>query len=569
MNSSPYTIQTDMPMFITAAFNPGSGRSRSLPLNAVPGGRRASALAAIVLRKKSEVDIVLDGDDEFIHSYSTYDEIRGKMEMKFEKDTPFDDISIIFEGQSDTFVEKIATTAPTTARTTGKHTFLRMSQPISEELLPADFVAKANVTYTLPFTFTVPERLLPYVCSHRTENDEVKNAHLYLPPSLGDPNTASDGHVLMDDLSPEMAKITYAIRARITKRNATGRLIEVASKSERIRIIPGREEEPPMNIDPEDSDYVLRKDKSVRKGLFKVGKIGRLVAETSQPKSLRLPHPRDRSKNPVTTVATINLRFDPFSPEHEPPQLGSIVSRLKAFTFYGAAPHRQLPELRRCDQWSTLHGLYPESVELSSRCLSTVSWTRHDSSRQSSTVSAPARRASSFSTSSTASIPEPSCQYQAGSIFYTANVLVPISLPSPQDSGRSKVFVPTFHSCIVSRVYALDLNLSFHSSNNTVGASHIVLKAPIQISAEGGNPPEPVAESDEAMIAEIERQFGLYEGRQDTDELGVQTPVYEEVVLNQTRHASLPSGAPPEYRAFAGGLRGASGARTHSVSIQA
>jgi len=74
----------------------------------------------------------------------------------------------------------------------------------------------------------------------------------------------------------------------------------------------------------------------------------------------------------------------------------------------------------------------------------------------------------------------------------------------------------------------------------------------VQISAEGGTRPVPGPESDEAILAEIEEQFGMYEARQLRDidlqhELGLtlETPGYEEVVtsvttpLLGTRHMSL------------------------------
>ena len=461
-----------MPSFLTSV--PAySSRSRSLALPS--GQRRGSAIAnAIGLRKRTELEIVLDGETDFVHSYSTYDEIKGHVDLKFEKDTAFDDVNVTFEGQSNTYVEKIATTAPTTGRTTGRHTFLKVQQPIGEGLLPENGILEAGVTYTLPFTFVVPDRLLPFICSHKVDVDEIRREHTQLPPSLGDPSVSGDGHILMDDLAPDMSKIQYAIRVRITKWNAVGRLLELADKSERIRIVPGKEEAPPVSVDDSESDYVMRKEKSVKKGLFKIGKVGRLTAETTQPRSLRLPHPQKRQIEPVSTMAIINLRFDPASPDDLPPQLDSIVSKLKVYTFFGAAPYKVIPEARRHDNWSTLNGIYPESVSLSSRALSTVSWTRHSSSERGESFSSSdlSRRPSGFSTMSNSSIPEPSCAYETGSLFYTAKLPVPIALPTSTGSTRPKVFVPTFHSCIVSRTYSVELNISFRTPGTNVTTSH-------------------------------------------------------------------------------------------------
>jgi hypothetical protein len=560
----PHFSSGDMPSFRPNAPS-YSSRSRSL---ALPTQRRGSAIAsAIGLRKKTEVDIVLDGDFELVHSYSTYDSINGHVEIRFEKDTSFDDFNITFEGQSSTYVEKIATTAPTTGRTTGRHTFLKVQQPIADSFLPENKIFEARVTYSIPFTFVVPDKLLPFICSHKVENATIRREHTQLPPSLGDPSISGDGHSLMDDLAPDMSKITYAIRARITKWNAVGRLLEVADRSERIRIVPAREEAPPISIEDFDSDWVMRAEKSVRKGLFKIGKVGRLTAETCQPKSLQLPHPQKRLTEPISTMATINLRFDPASPDDVPPQLDSIASKIKVYTFFGAAPYRSIPECRKHDNWSTLHGIYPESVQLSARALSTVGWVRHSPTERSSFSSSDlSRRPSGYSTMSISSIPEPSIAYEPGSVFYTASLPVPIALPVATGSARPKIFVPTFHSCIISRTYAVELNISFRNPGANVSSSHVTLKTPIQICAEGGTPPAQVQETEAAIAAEIEQQFGLYEARQMQENgLGLESPVYEETIpealVQGTRHMSLapmvPSplrsgadtSAPPEYQA--------------------
>jgi hypothetical protein len=565
-------------------------RSRSLPANLLPGPRRQSTLTSIVLRKKNEIDIVLDGGAEFVHSYSTYDEIKGHVELKFEKDVQIDELIITFEGQSATYVEKIATTAPTTGRTTGKHTFLKLLQPVDSDQLPECNLMQAGATYHVTFTFVVPDRLLPYICSHAVEDEHVRSQHTQVPPSLGDPSTSGDGHMLMDDFAPAMARITYSIRARATTRLANGKVTDLADKIERIRIVPQKHEEPPKEI-REETDYILRKEKGVRKGLFKIGKIGRITAETTQPRSLRLPHPQKRIPDsaPVTTMTTVNLRFDPATVDDQPPQLGSISTKLRINTFFGAAPYKILPEVNRCDNWSNLHGLYPESIDLSSRNLSTVTWTSHTpgASFSASSTSDLSRRPSTFSTNSTGSIPEPSTTYQPDLPFYTATILVPASLPNPYTAKSPKIFIPSFHSCIVSRSYTLDLTLSYHTPGTTVSSPHITLKAPLQITSDGGTPPIPDPESDEAIVAEIERQFGLYEVRQLQDALAQESPSYERyedsaplLSVEQRRqtvaapflsaghghHGGAGPAAPPEYNADGGFARRVGGPRTTSVS---
>lgn len=513
------------------------------------------------MRKRSDIDIILEDERPFINSYSTHDEIKGKVTMAFEKDIAFDELFIMFEGQTITYVEKIATTAPTTGRTTGRHTFLKLLQPIEASALPEDRVIKAGVKYEFPFTFVVPDRLLPHVCIHPSENTEVKNAHLHLPPSFGDPMLSHDGQALMDDMAPEMSRIAYHIRVKLIKRLSSGKPVDIADKGIRLRILPAKEEQPPIDVPDDSADYQLRKEKDVKKGLFKIGKIGRLTAEVTQPASLRLPSPRSTSAAPISTVTLVNLRFDPAGPNDQPPALGSIVSKLRAETFYGATPFRNLPTKHSINAWDTMKGFYSDSVELSSRCISTVAWTRHDDQDSPSDLHM-ARRPSVLSVGSVYGIPEPSSAYTGGH-FWTASVLVPLSLPS------NKSFTPSFHSCIVSRTYSLELTVSYHTPGTNVSTPSILLKIPIQISSEGTHGPvdgRTAEEIDAEVAMEIDRDFFTSRSASLASPQYTERPEYS--TLGTMRHASI--AAPPEYHAGFGRIR-ASGTtqRAHSVSVSA
>ena len=299
-----------------------------------------------MLRRKGDIDIVLEPQDDvpgFVNCYSTHDAIKGEVIVSFERDTHFDDMMITFEGQTATYVEKVATTAPTTGRTTGKHVFLKLLQPIDSANLPRHNNATAGTRYQFPFTFVVPERLLPHVCVHPIEHPEVKDAHLQLPPSFGDPMLSRDGQTLMDYLAPDMSRIFYQVRVKIIKKTQSGKYVEIADKAIRVRLVPARQEAPPMDLSAESDEYQLRKEKDVKKGLFKIGKIGRLTAETTQPRGIRLPSPRSKSIIPVSTMATVNLRFDPHGSNDQPPALGSIVSKLRAETFFGRDTIPEIP----------------------------------------------------------------------------------------------------------------------------------------------------------------------------------------------------------------------------------
>ena len=516
------------------------------------------------LRKGGEIDIILDRQEDvpgFVNCYSTHDAIEGEVVVTFEKDTHFDDMMITFEGQTATFVEKIATTAPTTGRTTGRHVFLKLLQPIDPSNLPTHNDATAGTKYRIPFTFVVPDRLLPHICVHCVEHPEVKDAHLQLPPTFGDAILSPDGTTLLDDLAPDMSRISYHVRVKIVKKTQSGKFVEMADKAVRVRLLPARQEAPPMDLS-ESKEYELRKEKDVKKGIFKLGKIGRVTAETTQPPGLRLPPPRSKSVMPPSTVATVNLRFDP-NGACEPPALETIVSKLRAETFFGATPYRKFPTRDNMSAWDTMKGSYVDSVELSSRCISTVAWTRHESDsspeyEQTENLDF-ARRPSVVSTASSKSIPEPSSAY-SGAHFYTAEVRVPISLP------KHKVFTPSFHSCIVSRSYYIEHNLSYRIGTGSFKPS-VVLKVPLHISSEGSpsgreEDAGAVTEADiQAAEQEVDSDFFALSGMDSASPEYTERPALASLGM---RHASIAASAPPAYFA---GYRPAP--RSHSVSIQA
>ncbi|RMD41055.1 hypothetical protein DV735_g4089, partial [Chaetothyriales sp. CBS 134920] len=583
-----------MPSLMTTTVPSYTSRTGSLPGNFYVA-RRPSALASMVMRKKNEVDIVLNGHTaHHTPSYSTHDDIQGSATLTFDKDTPVAEVLITFEGQACTYVEKLASAAPVSGRTTGRHTFLKLLQPIQSQALPEDCILRAGQTYTIPFLFKVPDRLLPQICSHKIENESIRKHHLQLPPSLGDGTATAGGQVEMDDLAPAMACISYCIRARVIQLLSPRRPIEISSKTTRVRLVPQRDEDPPVELSGE-SDYCLRRAKIVKKGFLKFGRLGTLTAETGQPRSLRLPHPSKPMTEPVTAMTTIRLRFDPMTGDEPPPQLGTLVTKLRVHTFFGAAPYRILPEFQRCENWSNLHGVYPQTVELSSRSLSSVTWTRSDdSSSESSDYS---RRPSAFSALSNATsnmspikrqssddyLDDDNTTTSGSPFYYTASILVPVSLPMPcvqPSSKTAKTFVPSFDCCIVSRRYSLQLSLSYSTPGSTkVSPPTITLLSPIQISQEGGTRPEHVAGSDEAIVAEIERQFGLYEQQHEAESNADATvdqcsPVYSDFPGRRSTVANV--GAPPEYSAFGGTLHRppitgeirVDTPRTYSVSVR-
>ena len=445
-------------------------------------------------------------------------------------------------------MEKVASTAPATGRTTGTHVFLRLIQPLDESCLPENQIAKAGETYTIPFTFVVPERLLPQICTHRVSTDGVQEAHLNVPPTFGDAILSNDGTTFLNDQAPDMAKISYKIRVKVLRYKENGKRDNLVDKAIKVRIVPAVDEQPPLNVPEDSQDYELRKEKDVKRGIFKLGKTGRLAVEAAQPSSLRLHPVGSQSDQLITTMATVNLRFDPMEESDLPPRLGSLQSKLRVVSLFGAHPFPDMPSksvVQSREAWDNTKGVYAECVGLSQRRITEVGWQKHNSSTDL------ARRNSALSTaSSSAGIPESSQTYAGGS-FYTAQVLVPISLPS------NKTFPPSFHSCLISRVYCLELQVSYHPTGATVSSPSIMLRLPIQVSAAGNPHARPsISHAEAEAIAAREatdEMMRSYEPRA----VSLPSPEYTETSTSIERRVSTVEDeqGPPGYSSFLGARR--------------
>jgi hypothetical protein len=386
-------------------------------------------------------------------------------------------VSLLLTGMTTTITEPPGAAGPVAGRLSSVHTFLKLSQPIDESLYPQPRIAEAGRTYTFPFTFVIPERLLPHVCRHQTNHPQVQEAHTRLPPSLGDPMLAGSGCSVLDDMAPHVCRIQYVVRAKLWKKSGTdGFAKTISERVKHVRVIPAIDEDPPLNVSDDSSDgseYCMRKEKDVRRGALRK-KIGRLVIAAAQPRAFQLR--ANASADTPTTMATVYLRFDPASGDQQPPRLVTLCSKLKVTTIYATEPLADFPSRTSTLTWNTNYGLYPHTVPLASRCVACTTWTKHDAS----SACPPARRPSVQSDSSSEFQTGPSAWF-SGRTFYTTSVLVPITLPD------TKTFVPTFHSCLVSRLYSLDLCLSYQTPNSSVTASTISLRIPVQLASRREN----------------------------------------------------------------------------------
>ncbi|PWY88347.1 hypothetical protein BO70DRAFT_359787 [Aspergillus heteromorphus CBS 117.55] len=435
--------------------------------------RGSNSLAAFAVRSRPKIDISLSSQKEgLVPSYTTGDVIEGTVTVTVDHDTRFDELEITFEGTSRTSVERQSMPG----RTGAYHTFLRLRQPIEETVYPTPRVLEVGRTYQFPFTFVVPDRLLPHICNHAKTNLHVEHSHTLLPPTLGDPMMTTNRKAVVDDMTPEMCRIAYLVRVTLQKKPAAPNAAPatLASVGKKVRIIPTVDEEPPLNVSDDEGLYCMRKEKDVKRGFMR-GKLGRLVVAAAQPKPVQLSPPGEDNNgdgcDSVNTVATVHLRFDPVGDEC-PPRLGTVWSKLRVSTFYSSDPWGDYPSASCIRSWAQMggRGMYTEVVPLSTMCVASAPWTKH-------TTPAGERRDSMQSTSSTESLPGPSASF-GGSTYYTAAVVVPVTLP------KAKTFVPTFFSCLTARVYALELSISYHAPNARILTPSASLKVPIQLTCE-------------------------------------------------------------------------------------
>lgn len=425
-------------------------------------------LRNLVQAQKPDIKIDLTTKQK---TYTTLDRIEGTVTIKAPIDTPFDTIDIEFVGTSRTYVERLTTAAAATGRSEAFHQFLKLQQPGLQQLYPEDLVLRAGVSYTLPFVFAVPQQLLYRVCQHAVQSDAVRDAHLRLPPTFGDKDLPGNRQKGVDDLAPDMASIRYGVFAKISEVRTKGEEVwrsTVSSKARRLRVIPAVEEQPPLDVHQEDGEYLLRKEKTIRKGLLK-GKLGTLVMEAAQPQAFKMKS-YNNPESRATTMATVMLRFDPLEDDMPLPKLGNLSSKLKVTTYFASTARPAFPS-KQVSMFDMAQGAHAEQLSLSSRCVANVEWTKQEASSQ--TLQ---RRDSATSTNSleTGPLPRASEGYKGGA-FYTARLLVPLTLPA------NKAFVPTFHTCLISRVYCLKLDLGV----GTVGIGPSMdLKLPVQVSSE-------------------------------------------------------------------------------------
>ncbi|KAK3943798.1 arrestin [Diplogelasinospora grovesii] len=404
--------------------------------------------------------------------YTSSSPVTGDVTITTKRDVRFDNIQILLVGLTKTRVDGVNSPHEVT------HTFLKMDMPIdSETTYPVPRVLETGRTYTIPFNFVIPSYLTIGACNHHRLSDTLQNQHVLLPPSMG--------HWEKDDMAPQMAQVEYSIKARVLRQPDlnSSKKVRVMEATQRIQVLPASPEEAPLNVTKNDKMYNMCKTKSIRKNLLSA-KLGKLAAEALQPAAAFL---RSDGLSISGTTAQIHLKYDPVAPDAIPPRIGSISGKVFAHTYYSSGTVSTFPNL---GDWSRMQymsterqGMYSTSVSLPAIPMGQVSqqWTRCVPSSPGVVV----RRDSGYSSDNThapAESPEKTkgeskIKGDAGAgagVYYTATLRIPIRLPVDR-----KTFLPTFHSCITSRFYTVQLSLDVAGASTT-----ITLTLPLQVAVE-------------------------------------------------------------------------------------
>lgn len=419
------------------------------------------------------IDIRLN---DYQKTYTTFENIYGMAIVEAYVDTPFDYMDIQFLGVSKISIERWSSMAAVKTLSVATHAFLTLQQPDLEARYPPGRILRKGNTYEFPFTFVVPAHLVEGACSHLVAHENVRDAHLLLPPTLGDQGLPRNAG-LIDDVSPEMANIRYGVSATmftIFSHNRETERTKIATSWRSLRVIPKVKELPPLMIEDlarqsSRDDQFLRHERKIRRGIFGHG-LGTIVMEALQPKCLELQHRADgTSHEKPTTITHVMLRFDSTDGVTTAPRLVKIISKLEISTFFATAKRQDFPS-KHDNAFDANRGVYSKSITLASRTLESSLWHAIGSENSHGFVTQAQESMIDHKW-----VPMPGRDSVAGDLSRAAAILVPVELPTTKD------WVPTFHSCLISRTYSLSFSLIYLDCGFS---RSIDLQVPLQISAD-------------------------------------------------------------------------------------
>ncbi|KAK5998270.1 hypothetical protein PT974_00644 [Cladobotryum mycophilum] len=400
--------------------------------------------------------------------YTSGSTISGHVTVRAVQDLALDNFEILFTGIAATRLEFLQQYPSFCFRP-----FMKLRMPIQTSDLPSDRIFRAGQDYRIPFHFVVPHQLTIGACNHCCTCHAVREQHLRLPPSMG----AWDA----DDQAPDMTHIEYAIKARIIK-NVPGGAgpVKLVEGHHTLKVLPALPEDAPLAVSSIDERYRLSRTRTIRKSLFST-KTGLVTATSSQPEAIMLS--ADGYKASTSSV-NVHLEYVPSSMDTPPPKINSVTGKLISTTFFSAVPISHLPNLgSRTKHDSSPCLSYLTTSSIFSRSIDTAAWTQHDvptlrrDSGYSSTMADEdlSETDASNGRSRRGSRAGNSKKSRWSPIKYTTDLEIPFTIPTL----TKKFFIPSFHSCLISRTYTLQLSLSVGPTGTAV-----TLSIPFQVGVE-------------------------------------------------------------------------------------
>lgn len=407
---------------------------------------------------KSGIDIKLD-QHWSSKSYTSGSKVTGNVIISTQRDVAYDGFDIFFTGTAYTRVDFVSQYS---SANYASRPFMKLRMPLSPADFPSNRVFEAGRTYTIPFHFVVPHQLTLSACNHPVEHEGIRDHHLQLPPTMG--------FWERNDQSPDMAHIEYGIRAVATKNGEEeGRTLPLDS-FHMVKVLPAMPEDAPLDICSKDERYCLSKTKPIRKNLFSA-KQGELTTTASQPSAIMLS---GNFLNASGTNLKVNFEFSSTSKDVTPPKVNSVSAKLHATTFFSSAPMTQLPNLgSRIKHQSTPSLTYSTTTPVPMRPDTRLTWEDEaPGSRRDSGYDSAFWNEGETSESDDTQRNKKASKYN---IRRYATLDIPFNLPT----SNSKLFLPTFYSCLSARAYILHLTLSVGPMNTNIN-----LNIPIQVAVE-------------------------------------------------------------------------------------
>jgi hypothetical protein len=381
--------------------------------------------------------LVLNLEIDNKRTFTSLERFTGKLTIKALVDTSFDKLEIKLTGTSRTYGRRVVPQAPSARTVTTAHRFLELIQPDLHFHIPESRSFKTGCTYEFPFEFAVPSRMLPSTCRHVVASPLVHTCHTSMPPSFGDHELAEAA-----DHAPRHTSVRYRVIASIQEKSETGECFEIASASEPIRFMPKeRAVEPDVGV--WEPARLSQAEMSTSKFWTKPSGTLGVTSIQSTPFVLK-DFRKSVWRSELSGRVKLNLVFWPAKDEAKPPARIDLNAFLRTTTVSAVSPLTQLPSDHPWFGPQVDRHAAPSMI-LSPQPIENIEWVKgsHESTQLEG-------HCPSYEASPAYAMP----QSMTPNLYYSAQTTISL------DAKSNSLLVPTFHSCLITRGYDLDLRLS-------------------------------------------------------------------------------------------------------------